>query len=148
MALYASSSNTAEMAHRIFKRAVKKYGRPSRVRGDRGGENLLIAVDMLASRGRNRGSFLWGTSTHNTRIERLWGEVGRQFMRPWRAFFQRLRSQYFLRMSSPAHLWLLNQLFLPLINADCQRFMRQWNRHSIENSGIQHMSPNVRLFQS
>ncbi|KAF8054959.1 hypothetical protein FPV67DRAFT_1391983, partial [Lyophyllum atratum] len=27
--------------------------------------------------GRNRASFMWGSSTYNTRIERLWVEVGR-----------------------------------------------------------------------
>lgn len=124
---------------------MKKYGRPSRVRGDRGTENLLVAYDMSCSRGSNRGSFLWGTSTHNTRIERLWGEVGRQFMRHWRAFFLRLEESYGLNTSDASHLWLLCEVFVPMINDDCKDFTRRWNRHSIENSDIGHMSPNVSL---
>lgn len=143
VALTASRSNTSEIVLKIFRRAVKKYGRPSRVRGDRGTENLLVAYDMNCSRGANRGSFLWGTSTHNTRIERLWGEVGRQFMRQWRAFLLRLEDSYGLKRSIPAHLWLLCELFIPMIDNECKQFMRRWNRHSIENSSISHMSPNV-----
>ncbi|KAJ7663363.1 hypothetical protein DFH06DRAFT_986851 [Mycena polygramma] len=45
---------------------------------------------MILHRGKNRASFMWGSSTHNTRIERLWVEVGTQFARRWRAFFTRL----------------------------------------------------------
>lgn len=86
---------------------------------------------------------MWGTSTHNTRIERLWGEVGRQFMRHWRAFFFRLEEQYGLSQSNPALLWLICELFLPMIDEECKQFVRRWNRHSIENSSIGHMSPNV-----
>lgn len=74
----------------MFLTAVKKHGMPSRLRGDRGWENKLVSILMIIKRGRNRGSFLWGSSTRNTRIERLWLEVGTQFARAWRAFFSRL----------------------------------------------------------
>jgi hypothetical protein len=60
MALKASASNSAETVYRVFCGAVKKYGRPSRVRGDHGTENLLVATDMIYHQGLNRGSFLWG----------------------------------------------------------------------------------------
>jgi hypothetical protein len=61
VALRASASNTAETVHQLFKTAINKYGRPSRIRGDRGTENLLVATDMIYNRGLNRGSFIWGT---------------------------------------------------------------------------------------
>ncbi|KAG1848385.1 hypothetical protein C8R48DRAFT_610934 [Suillus tomentosus] len=35
------------------------------------------------TRGPNRASFMWGSSTHNSRIERSWVEVGTQFARMW-----------------------------------------------------------------
>jgi hypothetical protein len=47
------------------------------MRGDYGGENVLVADAMIALRGEDRGSFLCGSSRFNTRIERLWREVRR-----------------------------------------------------------------------
>ncbi|KAJ7043418.1 hypothetical protein C8F04DRAFT_894034, partial [Mycena alexandri] len=64
-------------------------------------------------------------STNNTRIERLWVEVGSQFARRWRVFFYRLDR------TNPHHLWLLHLLFLDLINLDCKNFRAEWNCHPI-----------------
>ncbi|KAF8149251.1 hypothetical protein K438DRAFT_1625182 [Mycena galopus ATCC 62051] len=44
-------------------------------------------------RGPGRASFMWGSSTRNTCIERLWVEVETQFARRWRAFFTCLEFQ-------------------------------------------------------
>lgn len=56
-----STSNSARTVKHLFYRAKRRYGRPSRLRGDRGGENILVAVDMIYFQGRNRGSFLFGS---------------------------------------------------------------------------------------
>jgi hypothetical protein len=85
------------------------------------------------------------SSTHNTRIERLWVEVGSQFARRWRAFFYRLERLHRLDRSNKTHLWLLHYLFLNMINAECQVFQDTWNAHPI--SGVGHdQSPDVRYF--
>ncbi|EPS94422.1 hypothetical protein FOMPIDRAFT_1134366, partial [Fomitopsis schrenkii] len=73
------------------------------------------------------------SSTHNQRIERLWGDVGKQFGRAWRAFFTRLERIHNLNRKDPHHLWLLHFLFLDDLNMDCDRFCEYWNNHSVRN---------------
>ena len=83
-------------------------------------------------------------STHNTRIERMWVEVGSQFVRQWKAFFCRLEAYHGLDRTSGAYLWILHQLFLEILNDDCQAFIQEWNAHPI--SGKRHdQSPLVSL---
>jgi len=41
-------------------KAVEEYEIPSRMWGDRGGENVRVAVWMIMKRGTNRGAFMWG----------------------------------------------------------------------------------------
>lgn len=142
MGLQASTNNRPSTVLSMFLTAVKKYGMPSRLRGDRGWENKLVSILMIIKRGRNRGSFLWGSSTRNTRIERLWLEVGTQFARAWRAFFSRLEDLHSLDRTNPHHMWLLHLLFLDSINYDCNQFQQQWNAHPISRVGHNH-SPQV-----
>ncbi|KAF7335795.1 hypothetical protein MVEN_02235500 [Mycena venus] len=90
---------------------------------------------MILHCGLNRASFIWGSPTNNTRIERLWVKVGSQFGRQWRAFFYRLEALHGLDRRNPHHLWLLHFLFLDLINDDCANFVAKWNCHPISGEG-------------
>lgn len=83
------------------------------------------------------------SSTHNTRIERLWVEVGTQFARRWRAFFTRLERLYHLDVTNPGHLWLLDILFLDQLNEDCDAFVLDWNQHGISGSETRNQAPVV-----
>jgi hypothetical protein len=58
--LRASSNNKSSTVLDLFLDAVAEYGTPSRVRGDRGGENIEVAVWMVMHRGARRASFMWG----------------------------------------------------------------------------------------
>ena len=55
----------------LFLDAIMKDGErwPSRIRVDRGVENVLVCDAMVQTRGEGRGSFIAGPSTHNQRIE-------------------------------------------------------------------------------
>jgi hypothetical protein len=61
MALNASNNNCSAAVLDLFKLAVREYGTPSRVRGDRGGENLDVATYMIMRNGPRRASFMWGS---------------------------------------------------------------------------------------
>lgn len=87
---------------------------------------------------------LYSRSTRNTRIERLWVEVGTQFARRWRAFFTRLERLHMLDTQKSFHTWLLHILFLDDINQDCADFQEEWNCHPISGAGTNNKSPKVK----
>ncbi|VDB84695.1 unnamed protein product [Peniophora sp. CBMAI 1063] len=80
---------------------------------------------------------MWGSSTKNQRIERLWLDVGIQYARRWRAFFLRLERLHGLDRKNPHHIWLLHALFLDAVNQDCATFQEEWNRHPIRTESSQ-----------
>ncbi|XP_076828054.1 uncharacterized protein LOC143474472 isoform X2 [Brachyhypopomus gauderio] len=65
--LKAATNNRASTVLTSFLEAVSVYGVPSRVRSDKGGENVDVAHFMIANRGQNRNSFITGRSVHNQR---------------------------------------------------------------------------------
>ena len=66
--LTCSDNNRADTVLETFNEATRLCGWPSRVRGDKGGENYRVAAAMIAHRGKRRGSFIAGRSTRNQRI--------------------------------------------------------------------------------
>jgi len=73
--LKCNTNNRAATVYDNFVEAIDKFGVPSRLRTDKGGENQLLWEEMERLRGCNRGSYIAGSSVHNQRIERLWRDV-------------------------------------------------------------------------
>ncbi|KAI0059710.1 hypothetical protein BV25DRAFT_1808600 [Artomyces pyxidatus] len=96
---------------------------------------------MEEERGLNRGSYIWGRSVHNTRIERLWYDVTSGYGQKWKNFFLDLEHNHGLDPSRSAHIWLLHHLFLAAINQDAIDWADTWNSHKLHAQGQHDRSP-------
>ncbi|TFK84473.1 hypothetical protein K466DRAFT_496495 [Polyporus arcularius HHB13444] len=96
---------------------------------------------MEEYRGRNRGSYIWGRSVHNTRIERLWFDVTLGFGGKWKTFFLQLEHYDGLDADNAGHIWLIHHLFLHAINYDAQEWQNIWNLHKLHIRGEKTASP-------
>ena len=56
--LSCSTNNEAKTVYHLFKKAVYEYGCPSRVRSDKGRENVMVCRYMVATRGTGRASHI------------------------------------------------------------------------------------------
>lgn len=65
--LSAATNNRASTVVDSFIGAVQNFGLPSRVRSDKGLENIEVAHFMVAHSGENRNSHITGRSVHNQR---------------------------------------------------------------------------------
>ena len=75
--LFCFNNNRSDTVLESFVHATTEFGLPSRVRSDKGGENVGVCEYMLQRRVTGRHSHIAGKSTHNRRIERLWHYVFR-----------------------------------------------------------------------
>ena len=78
----------------MFRGAVRTFGLPTRIRCDHGTEITEVARFMLNV--REGSHMLTGFSVHSQRIERLWVDVVRYIVTPYRNIFTYLESFGFL----------------------------------------------------
>ncbi|KAJ4497986.1 hypothetical protein C8R41DRAFT_758488 [Lentinula lateritia] len=101
---------------------------------------------MNEVRGMNRGSYIYGRSVHNIRIERLWVDVTRGFGKKWKDLFHLLETRYGLNVDNERHLWLLHHLFLHRTQHDIDVWIGSWNHHTISSRTQTYQTPTV-MFQ-
>jgi len=128
---HCSDNNNSTTVLNQFLPAVKEYGCPSRLRTDKGGENVKAAEFMVATRGDGRGSVLVGKSTHNQRIERLWGDIRKKVLNYYITLFDFFTENYDLHYDDVQVVFCIHYLFIPRINEDLENFRGGWNNHKI-----------------
>lgn len=122
--LNCSTNNCACTVLALFENAVKTYSLPSKVRSDKGRENVDVAWHMLSHplRGPDRGSHVTGRSVHNQRIKRLWRDVYAGCTYTYYHLFYTLEDNGLLDPSNEIHLYALHYVFLSRINQSLQLF--------------------------
>ena len=131
--LKASTNNYASTVLSAFVSAVNEFGLPSRVRVDKGGENVMISQFMLEhpERGPSRSSVIVGRSVHNQRIERLWRDLYSGCICFFYNFFHFLEDIGVLDPNDVLDVYALHFVFLPIIQSQLDTFREGWAHHPL-----------------
>ena len=115
--LRASTNNRAETVLGSFLEAVQCHGLPSRVRCDKGGENVKVSEFMLnhPNCGPGRRSCITGRSVHNQRIERFWRDLYARCIALFYTIFFSLEDAGLLDVCSTTDLFCLAYVFIPAL---------------------------------
>uniref|UniRef100_A0A3Q2QKZ2 Integrase catalytic domain-containing protein n=1 Tax=Fundulus heteroclitus TaxID=8078 RepID=A0A3Q2QKZ2_FUNHE len=135
--LKAATNNCAPTVCNCFLEAVGVYGVLSRVRSDKGGENVQVAHFMVSTRGPNRNSHLTERSTHNQRD--VFGGVLDLFY----TTFCNVEAEGLLNPDNEIQLYALHWAFLPQLDRHLQLFKDGWNHHWLhtERNQSPHLLP-------
>ena len=131
--LNCNTNNRADTVMREFRKATEEFGVPSRVRSDRGGENVEVCYFMVTYRDPDRASYIAGSSVHNQRIERLWRDVYRCVCSTYHEVFYEMERQEILDPDCETDLFVLHCIFLPRI----RKQLRSWIFEGMESTSYE-----------
>ena len=113
---------------------------PREIRSDRGTENTIIcgiqrflrrnAEDLIS----NKNSFVYGSSTHNQRIECWWSILRRSRLNWWINLFKDISAENILDTSLTYHVEFLRFCFLGILQEELDETRRLWNNHFVRKS--------------
>ena len=133
--LKCATNNRTETVMSSFLKSTRRYGIPSRVRSDYGGENIEVGRFMESTRGRNRGSHIQGSSVHNQRIERLHRDTTRCWLCSFYTAFNFMENEGLLDLCNDTDVFCLHHVFLPWLNRALEEFCLGWNHHGLSTEG-------------
>ncbi|KAA0721525.1 hypothetical protein E1301_Tti021148 [Triplophysa tibetana] len=139
----SSNNNRSRTVLQHFNTAVTRYGLPSQVRCDYGGENIDVCLFMNVLHGMRTRNVLRGQSTHNQRIERFWRDLWCGIIGVYHGLFTFIESKSIIDPANELHIWALHYVYLPRINRDLRVFCRRCNNHGLRTEGF---STPVQLF--
>ena len=112
---------------------------PREIRSDRGTENTIIcgiqrflrrnAEDLIS----NKNSFVYGSSTHNQRIECWWSILRRSRLNWWINFFKDIPAENILD-TSLTYVEFLRFCFLGILQEQLDGTRRLWNNHFVRKT--------------
>ncbi|XP_058876902.1 uncharacterized protein LOC131731670 [Acipenser ruthenus] len=140
-----ASNNRASTVFESFVRAVHQFGLPSRVRSDKGLENIEVARFMLEHprHGPDRGSHITRRSVHNQCIERLWRDVWYTVTSNYYVALQYLQAIQALDPDDEIHMICSQHVIIPRLNMHLDMFCRGWDRHPLYS---EHMKSTQQLW--
>ena len=113
--------------HQLFKKNAGKYGLPSRIRTDKGGENADVATYMLEHPRRGIGRV--------SVIERLWRDVYTGVLSLYHSLFNHLEECGMLDQLSNLDIFGLHMIYIPQINRPLDVWSKGWNHHKMRTTG-------------
>ena len=126
-----SDNNTSQTVSDLFQRAVSQYGRPLKVRTDKGGENVRVWDEMVNHSPAGEMAAITGSSVHNQRVERFNRDLNIHCADVVKLELYELEHQGLLDPSNDTDLFCLHYVYVPRINQLLQEFVNAHNHHSI-----------------